>query len=73
MATVEPEQFFFSPESLGFRDEVRNRLSQRMRELALELVRSEHRQRVLEEDVKAVIPQAIRDVMAEFGISLTNS
>ena len=66
MATVEPEQLRFSPESLDLRDEVRNRLWKRMTELSSERARAERRQRVTEDDVKATLEQAVRDVLAEF-------
>jgi len=72
MATIEPsKQLRYSPESLEFGDDVGYRLSHRMRELAVERVRAQGRERVMEEDFKAVLPQAIRDVMGEFGVSVT--
>lgn len=72
MATAQPpDRLTFSADSLDFRDEIRNRLWERMRERAVEHVRAEHRERVTQEDVKATLGQAIRDVMAEFGIQIT--
>ncbi|HVA45768.1 MAG TPA: hypothetical protein VNH11_05215 [Pirellulales bacterium] len=72
MATLEPsDQLRFSPESLEFRDDVRNRLTQRMRELAVERVLAQHRERIMEDDFKAVLPQAVREILAEFGFSVT--
>lgn len=72
MATVQPSnQIVFSPESFDFRDEVRDRLWERMRALAIERVRSAGRQRVTEEDFKATLAPAIREVMADFGVSVT--
>ncbi|MGH7136818.1 MAG: hypothetical protein ACREHD_13850 [Pirellulales bacterium] len=71
MATIEPtDQLRFSPESFDFLSEVPTRLRRRMSELALQRVRAEHRQRVTEEDVKATLQQAFRDVLAEFGVSI---
>lgn len=70
MAAVQPpEQLVFSPESLDFRDEVRSRLTERMRELAVERARAHHRQRVTEEDFKVSLERAVRDVMAEMGVN----
>lgn len=70
MATVQPPQrLTFLPESLDFRDEVRERLSRRMRELALERARLERRDSVTEEDFKATMARAVREIMAEFGVN----
>lgn len=71
MATMEPaDRLVFSPESLEFRDEVRDRLSKRLRDLAIERALAEHRDRVTEEDFKATLRRAVLDIMAEFGIDI---
>ena len=67
-STEPADRLVFSPESLEFRDEVRDRLSKRLRELAVERALRDHRDRFTEDDLKAVLRRAVQAVMAEFGV-----
>lgn len=71
MATVQPpDRLTFSPDSLELRDRIRDRLAERLRQLAIEHARAERRDRVTEDDVKANIKKAVREILVEFGYQL---
>lgn len=60
----------FSPESAEFRDYIEQKLSSRLRELAIARAKRESRTTVTKDDFSACLEQAVQDVLRDLNESV---
>jgi len=65
MSTATETELTFSPDSVEFRDRILGLIRARLKKLAIEKVRSEHRSDVTQEDFRACVKDAVEQVVKE--------